>query len=226
MYPDTYKQSDNSDNQTPSYQNFPVSPPPEYRQSIFGSIKDNLSTILILLAAPTLAILITMFMFRTYQVDGPSMETTLQDKDRLIVNKLPVSISKITHHTYVPHRYDIIIFNHKGQFNSFGVIQKKQLIKRVIGLPGDRVVVKSGSVSIFNKEHPNGFLVDKFGPEDAVIDTTEGNIDQTVGQNEIFVMGDNRLRSLDSRALGTVSTKDIVGKLEVRIYPFSKWQTY
>lgn len=226
MYPDTYNKSDESDNQSYNYQNYQATPPPEYHQSIFSSIRENLGTILILLTAPTLAILITMFMFRTYQVDGPSMETTLQDKDRLIVNKIPVTFSKITQKAYLPHRYDIIIFNHKGQFSGYGVVQKKQLIKRVIGLPGDRVVVKGGSVSIFNSEHPNGFLVDKFGPEDAVIETTEGNIDQTLGKDEIFVMGDNRLRSLDSRALGTVKTSDIVGKLELRIYPFSKWQTY
>jgi len=188
-------------------------------------LKENLTTILILIAAPVLAIMITAFVFRTYQVDGPSMETTLQDNDRLIINKIPVSISKITNRDYIPERYDIIVFSHQGQFGGSDV-NEKQLIKRVIGLPSDRVVVKNGVVTIYNKEKPEGFLVDKFGPEAGVIDSTSGNIDETIKPGQIFVMGDNRANSLDSRNLGTVSASDIIGKLTFRIYPFQKWESY
>lgn len=188
-------------------------------------VKEHLTTILILIAAPLLALLITGFVFRTYQVDGPSMETTLQDNDRLIINKIPRTISKITGHEYVPNRYDIIIFTHQGQFGGTEV-REKQLIKRVIGLPGDRVVVKDGVVTIYNDKNPKGFLVDKFGPEAAVIDGTTGNIDETVEPGEIFVMGDNRGNSLDSRNLGTVRVQDIIGKLSFRIYPFNNWESF
>lgn len=188
-------------------------------------VKEHLTTILILIAAPLLAVLITAFVFRTYQVDGPSMESTLQDNDRLIINKIPVTFAKITNRDYIPQRYDIIVFSHQGQFGD-GEVAEKQLIKRVIGLPGDRVVVKSGIVTIYNNENPDGFLVDKFGPEAAVIDSTSGNIDQTIKEGEVFVMGDNRGNSLDSRNLGTVNASDIIGKLTFRIYPFQKWETY
>lgn len=187
--------------------------------------KEHLSTILILIAAPLLALLITGFVFRTYQVDGPSMETTLQDNDRLIVNKVPKTISRVTGKDYIPNRYDIVIFSHQGQFGS-SETKKKQLIKRVIGLPGDRVVVKDGVVTVFNQQNPNGFLVDRFGPEAAVIDTTSGEVNQTVGEGEIFVMGDNRSNSLDSRNLGMVKSDDLIGKLSFRIYPFSKWESF
>lgn len=188
-------------------------------------IKEHLTTVMILIAAPLLALMITAFVFRTYQVDGPSMETTLQDNDRLIINKVPRTISKITGHEYIPNRYDIIIFTHQGQFGG-SEVKEKQLIKRVIGLPGDRIVVKDNVVTIYNDKNPKGFLVDKFGPEASVIDGTSGNIDETVEPGEIFVMGDNRNNSLDSRNLGTVRVQDIIGKLSFRVYPFSKWENF
>lgn len=187
--------------------------------------KEHLSTITILIAAPLLAVLITTFVFRTYQVDGPSMESTLQDKDRLIIDKIPRTWARITNQHYIPERYDIIVFTHKGQFSGTSVTEK-QLIKRVIGLPGDRVVVKDGVVTVYNKEKPEGFLVDKFGPEAAVIDSTSGNTEETVADGEIFVMGDNRNNSLDSRNLGTVRADDVIGKLTFRVYPFEKWETF
>lgn len=187
--------------------------------------KEHFSTLLILIAAPLLAVLITVFVFRTYQVDGPSMETTLQDNDRLIINKVPRTLSKITHNDYIPKRYNIIVFNHQGEFSGSDVT-KRQLIKRVIAVPGDRIVIKDSVVTIYNSENPNGLLVDKVGPEAAVIENTSGNIDETIGEGEVFVMGDNRANSLDSRNLGTVRSEDIIGKLNFRLYPFSKWESY
>lgn len=189
-----------------------------------ASLRENLFTLLILLAAPMLAVLIINFVFRTYQVDGPSMETTLQHQDRLIILKAPKTISRVTGQHYIPGRYEIIVFTHSGGQGSGSA--ERQLIKRVIGLPGDRVVVKDNVVTVYNKEHPDGFLVDKFGPESSVITTTAGNVDETVRAGEVFVMGDNRENSLDSRGLGTVRSEDIVGKLSFRIFPFDKFQKY
>lgn len=187
--------------------------------------KDNLSTLIILISAPLLAIFLSVFVFRTYQVDGPSMLTTLHDKDRLIINKLPKTISDITGNPYIPKRYDIIVFTHSGRFNGSG-IEEKQIIKRVIALPGERIIIKDGLATIHNKDNPAGFLVDKVGPEAGVIITTEGNIDETIKDGEVFVLGDNRGNSLDSRVLGTIRSEDIVGKLVVRIFPFKDWQSF
>lgn len=190
-----------------------------------AAFRENMFTLLILLAAPLLALFIINFVFRTYQVDGPSMETTLQDQDRLIILKTPRTWATVTGKDYIPDRYEIIVFTHKGGFDS-SAAGERQLIKRVIGLPGDRVVVKDSVVTIYNKEHPDGFLVDRFGPESGVITTTGGNIDETVRDGEVFVMGDNRENSLDSRGLGTVSADDIVGKLTARVFPFDKFQKF
>ena len=188
-------------------------------------ISEHLSTILILISAPLLAILITVFVFRTYQVDGPSMETTLHDNDRLIINKLPKTFSKIAGSHYIPERDDIIVFSQRSSFDQSGN-SKKQLIKRVIGLPGDQVVIKDGVVTIYNDENPDGLLVDRDGPQAAVIKQTSGNIDETVNEGEVFVLGDNRGNSSDSRAFGTISSDDIVGKLTFRIFPFDKWENF
>ena len=154
------------------------------------------------------------------------METTLENHDRLLVLKLPRTIARITHHSYIPHRGDIIIFSTTAVSDGTGDGGSKQLIKRVIGLPGDRVVVQDGNITIYNKEHPGGFNPDKTMPYGSVITTTTGNVDVTIGAKEVFVCGDNRTNSLDSRVIGTVPSKDIVGKLIFRIYPLHDAQVF
>lgn len=147
------------------------------------------------------------------------METTLQNNDRLIVWKLPRTWARITGNDYLPKRGDIVIFNEPkiGEFDQ----GDKQLIKRVIGLPGERVVVKNGTVTVYNSTHPNGFQPDKTLPYGDVIPQTEGDVDVTIPSGHIFVCGDNRPDSLDSRAFGTVPLDNIVGKLVMRILPLN-----
>ena len=185
-----------------------------------GRWRDTLSTLGIIILAPLVALFLTAFVFQSYQVEGPSMETTLQDKDRLIVTKTARTWARLSGNSYIPERYDVIIFNHTGEYANSQFVTEKQLIKRVIGLPGDRVVVKDGLVTIYNNERPDGYLVDREGPEKNTIGNTPGNIDEIVQENEVFVMGDNRVNSLDSRNFGPIAAKDIVGKLRLRIYPF------
>lgn len=183
--------------------------------------RDLLSTIGVLFAALIVAFALITFVFQSYQVDGPSMQQTLQNNDRLIVWKLPRTWARITGHEYVPKRGDIIVFTESG-LAAYGQENTKQLIKRVIGLPGDRVVVRNGTITIFNKQHPNGFQPDKTLPyHDQITEVTTGNIDLTLGKDQIFVCGDNRTDSLDSRVFGPVSTNNIVGKLAVRILPIN-----
>ncbi len=184
------------------------------------------STIAILVAAPVVALLLTAFVFQSYEVDGPSMETTLQNSDRLIVWKVPRTLSRLTHHTYVPHRDDVVIFVKHGLYESGGT-QEKQLIKRVIGLPGDRVVVQDGHITLFNAAHPDGYNPDlNHDFSENIAPITTGNIDLIVPKGEVFVCGDNRTNSLDSRSFGTISASDIVGKLTVRIFPVSNFKSF
>ena len=197
-----------------------ATPPPRQHQHQAAESRGSiLSTIAIIILAPVVALLLTMFVFQSYQVDGDSMVSTLHNKDRLIVLKAPVTLAHATDKQYVPHRGDVIVFDEgliSGERDS-GV--DKQLIKRVIGLPGERVRVENNVVTVFNKEHPDGFNPDKTMPYGNVIKETNGNVDYSLGENQIFVLGDNRGNSLDSRALGPVNTKAIVGKLLVRVWP-------
>lgn len=194
-----------------------------------GSKKENtssawrelVSTVGILATALLVALLMIAFVFRSYQVDGPSMENTLQNADKLIIWKVPRTWADITGHPYIPNRGDIIVFTESG-LSQFGQQNTKQLIKRVIGLPGDRVVVSNGVYTIYNKQHPNGFDPDKTLPYGKNIPVTSGNIDVTLGPDQLFVSGDNRPDSLDSRAFGPINANQIVGKLAIRVFPLNE----
>lgn len=188
-------------------------------------IKSIFSTIAILIIAPLIAISLTAFVFQSYEVDGPSMETTLQNHDRLIVYKLPRTVAKITGNKWLPERGEIIVFSRMDSLE-FGTTKPRQLIKRVIALPGERVVVKDGLLTVYNKENPDGFMPDKLADYGKVIQTTDGEIDTTVPEDTVFVCGDNRGQSLDSRAFGPVNLDDIVGRLSLRVYPFNKGQSF
>lgn len=187
-----------------------------------------LSTIAIFVAAPLVALFLIAFVFQSYEVDGPSMQTTLENHDRLIVWKVPRTLAKITGHPYIPNRGDVIIFTKHGLPDAYGH-DEKQLIKRVLGLPGDRVVVSDGKITIYNQEHPDGFNPD-VGHEwtKNIASVTTGDIDMIVPEGQVFVFGDNRTNSLDSRApqVGTVPAKDIVGKLSFRIFPVNAFKSF
>jgi signal peptidase I len=149
------------------------------------------------------------------------MESTLQNSDKLIIWKVPRTWARVTHHDYIPKRGDIIVFSESG-LSQYGQDDTKQLIKRVIGLPGDRVVVQGGKITIYNKQHPQGFNPDTTLPYGKNIPPTPGNIDVTLGKHQLFVCGDNRGDSLDSRTFGPINADQIIGKLVLRVFPLGQ----
>lgn len=184
--------------------------------------KDFLSTIGILLTALVVALLMIAFVFRSYQVDGPSMQATLQNHDKLIIWKVPRTWAKITNSDYIPERGDIIVFTEKG-LEQYGREDSKQLIKRVIGLPGDRVVVANGTITIYNAKNPDGFQPDKtLGYAYPDFPATSGDTDVTLRASQLFVSGDNRPDSLDSRSFGPIEADQVIGKLVIRLFPISQ----
>lgn len=187
--------------------------------------RDLFSTIGILLTALAVALLMIAFVFRSYQVDGPSMQSTLQNQDKLIIWKVPRTWARLTHHAYLPKRGDIIVFSESG-LSQFGQDDTKQLIKRVIGLPGDRVVVQNGAITIYNKQHPDGFQPDKSLAYGKNIPVTSGDIDITLRANQLFVCGDNRPDSLDSRAFGPINADQVIGKLVLRVFPINAAEAF
>lgn len=161
-----------------------------------------------------------MFVFQSYQVDGESMETTLSHNDRLIVWKLPKTWSRITGNNYIPKRGDVVVFT-EPTLSQYGQDPSKQLIKRVVGLPGERVIIKNKVLTIYNEEHPDGFRPDATLPYGSVIKDTPIDLDRKIGKGQIFVVGDNRSNSLDSRTFGPIDADNIVGKLLLRVLPIS-----
>ncbi len=202
----------------------PPVPPPQKVHS--ENLRSVLSTFAILLSAILVAVALTAFVFQSYEVDGSSMETTLQNHDRLIVSKIPHTLSRITGKDYIPNRGDVIIFNTTAIQDGRSNGGSRQLIKRVVGLPGDRVVVKDEVITVYNAQYPEGFNPDKAEPYGSVIKNTPGNVDVTVRAGEVFVCGDNRTNSTDSRYIGAIPSDDIIGKLIFRIYPLSNAKVF
>lgn len=199
----------------------PEEPPRGVTRKRGAALREAVSTIGVLIAALLVALGLIAFVFQSYQVDGPSMQQTLHNNDRLIVWKLPRTWAKITGHPYIPKRGDIIIFTESGLAN-YGQENTKQLIKRVIGLPGDRVVVANNTITIYNKQHPDGFQPDKTLPYGVnITEPAQQEVDYTLGKDQLFVSGDNRTNSLDSRFFGPINAKQVIGKLVLRVLPLN-----
>jgi signal peptidase I len=171
-------------------------------RSIFRELGGWLLYILIIIG---LTYLIITFVGQRTRVSGSSMETTLSNGDNLIVDKL-------TYHFKEPKRYDIIVFPYKYEENTY-------YIKRIIGLPGETVQVIDGYTYI-NGEQLAG---DIYGAE--VMESAGIAAEPiTLGEDEYFVLGDNRNHSSDSRdpSVGILKRKDLMGRAWIRIYPFDK----
>lgn len=173
-----------------------------------------------IIAIPLIAILITVFIFHFYRVDGISMENTFQDHNLLIVEKLGKTEASILRKDYLPKRYDVIVFKEPSYSTS------EELVKRVIGLPGDTVEIKNKKIIVYNAKNPGGFEADKFLPyySRSVAEDyqAENGLKFEIKKGEVFVMGDNRPNSDDSRLYGPIQTKNIVGKVIVRLLPLNK----
>ena len=169
-------------------------------------------------------LLINTFVFRSFSVTGPSMEQTLYTGDRLIVNRLPVTMAHLQNNSYTPKRGQIIVF--KNPLYSPGS-EDMNLVKRVIAFAGERVTVKDGTLTVYNKEHPQGFHPDDSW--DGPGSPTSGDTEVTVPEGSIFVAGDHRQGSysLDSRnGLGTVPLYDVIGPVSLRLWPLKKVQGF
>ncbi len=170
-------------------------------------------------------LMINAFVFRSFNVEGPSMEKTMYTGDKLVVNKIPVTVAAIQGKEYVPERGHAIVFNNPD-YSLMG--RDEYIVKRVIAYEGEKVVVKNGKVTVFNQSHPKGFNPDSL-TRDSEGSPTTGDVIRTVPKGEIFVMGDHRTGnySFDSRnGLGTIPLKNIVGPVGLRIFPFQDFRIF
>lgn len=169
-------------------------------------LKEILSTSLYLLSVLIVTYLIITFVGQRTEVNGSSMESTLQHGDNLIVDKISYRFSD-------PKRFDIVVFPFQYEEDTY-------YIKRIIGLPGEIVQIDTDGVIYINGE----VLHESYGLE-VIKDPGRAIEPITLGDDEYFVMGDNRNNSTDSRTelVGNVKRSELIGKAWVRIYPFSKF---
>lgn len=177
--------------------NAPAAAPPRERGSLF----------IYTIVALGLALFIRFFVAAPYVVSGQSMEPNFDDWDYLIVDRITYRISE-------PQRGDVIVLDLPQDTG-------RSLIKRIIGVPGDTVVLNGQTVTIINAEYPGGLTLEEpyLNAENLA---GASSLRITLGDNQFFVLGDNRRVSADSRVWGVLPREDIVGRALVRLYPFDK----
>ncbi len=170
---------------------------------------------------------INAFIFRSFSVVGPSMESTMYTGDRLIVNRLPVTWSQIQNKPYVPERGQPIVFKNPRYLPGS---RDEYVVKRVIAFPGERVVIKGGKVTVYNDANPQGFNPDTLPSGGTPGPQTRGDESTTVTEGTLYVMGDHREGdySCDSRdnCLGMIPFYDVIGPVSLRIWPMNKLRTF
>ena len=171
----------------------------------FSWVREIISTAVYLLAVVAVTFLFVQFVGQRTHVNGDSMNVTLEDGDNLIVDKLSYRFSE-------PERYDIIVFPYQYQ-------EKTYYIKRIIGMPGETVQIIDGMVYI------DGEMLDEsYGKEVMQYSGVAGDPIE-LGDDEYFVLGDNRNNSSDSRdpSVGNIKEDQIIGKAFIRIWPLNKF---
>lgn len=148
---------------------------------------------------------ITVFVIRSYVVQpflvsGASMEPNFSGGNYLLIDE-------VTYRFQEPERGQIIVFRYPGDNKTF-------YIKRLIGLPSDRIIITDGQVIINGKVLQEDYLPDNL--------LTVGHVDRKLGKDEFFVLGDNRNYSYDSRQWGVVPKGNVVGLVRLRLFPFNK----
>ncbi len=182
--------------------------------SVSKSLREWLVVILVALGA---ALLVRMFVLQQYYISGPSMESTLFQDNRVLVNKLSYRLHGI-------HRGDVVVFERITMDGA--TVAHDDLIKRVVAIEGDTVEIKNCELLV------NGETVDEdYLPEE---DTKQSDPNNRCGQpmaekttipvGKVYVLGDNRPESFDSRRFGPIEEKFVIGRAFVVVWPFKMWK--
>jgi signal peptidase I len=162
-------------------------------------------------------VLTLTYVITPMSVNGISMQPTLKTGNIMLVYEWPKTWARLTGTQYIPNRTNIIIIA-KNQLSG------EQLIKRVIGLPGETVNISNNRLIVYNQNNPNGFNPDNAACCKNLLEPI-GSFITRVPDGQVFAMGDNRNpgASIDSRSsVGNIPSSQIVGKVVMRIYPFNQ----
>jgi len=168
-----------------------------------------------------------VFLIQPFFVQGASMEPNFEDHEYLIINELGYKTTEVGFSSGEKEinfftvksfkelkRSDVVVFRYPKNPSIY-------YIKRIVGLPGEKIEIKDKEVKIYNSENPNGFILDESAYLPPSEETTGDQIVE-LSNSEYFVMGDNRKYSSDSRSWGPVPEKDVIGKVLLRAWPFGR----
>ena len=178
-------------------------------KNVLRNIFDFLKTLVFSLL---LVVFIRFFIISPFSVKGKSMEPSFYEGEYLIVDEISYRFKDFK-------RGDVIVLKYKDKQ---GI--SEFLIKRIVGLPGEEVIISNGKVLIKNEENPDGYYLE----EDYLSENIEtfGNIKELVSEDNYFILGDNRPNSLDSRYFGSILKDQIVGRVFFRGFPFDRFTLF
>lgn len=170
--------------------------------------------VLVIVGAVVLAVVVKVFLLQAFYIPSLSMYPTLHEGDRVLVNKLSYRLHDV-------NRGDIVVFERPASETSSNI---PDLIKRVVGLPGESIVIADGSVYVDNRKLDESYL-----PAGTVTSAQSAPYKCTqeapcvVPPGDVWVMGDNRADSKDSRYFGPIPESTIVGRAFVRVWPAGRF---
>jgi signal peptidase I len=189
----------------------PVAPPPPVQHGSRrrrSSTRNAIEWVAVVVGAIVVALLVKTFLVQAFRIPSESMDPTLIKGDRVLVNKLSYRLHDV-------NRGDVVVFERPDSLPG-GPDDPKDLIKRVIGLPGDTVYARDGTVYVNDRPLEEPYLPDG---------TATVNMDQpiTVPEGDVWVMGDNRGNSQDSRVFGAIPETSIVGRAFLLMWPLNRF---
>ena len=182
------------------------------QNSFFFELKDfSIESIKIVILSLIVIAGIRMFIMQPFFVSGKSMEPNFHDGDYLIVDEISYRIGD-------PKRGDVIIFRYPNDPSEY-------YIKRIVGLPGEKIGISENTIKIHNVENPEGFELSEqlYIPENTI---TTGTYTRELKNDEYYVLGDNRIASADSRVWGVLEEHFIVGRAWIRAWPFDNLSVF
>ena len=185
---------------------------PSKKQEAMNSVKSFIwETVKIIIISLIIIIPVRYYLIQPFYVSGASMEPNFYDHEYLIIDEISYRFNN-------PQRGDIVVFKYPKNPSDF-------FIKRIIGLPDEQIKIVSNKITITNSEKPGGFILDErsYLSENS---PTPNDTNITLGQDEYFVLGDNRTSSLDSRTFGPITRSDIIGRTWVRGWPLDQFTVF
>jgi len=174
-----------------------------------NAVRSVAEWILVVVGAVLAALLVKTFLFQAFRIPSESMVPTLLVGDRVLVNKVSYKLHDV-------HRGDVVVFTRPEKLQDPSGMEPEDLIKRVVAVGGDTVVARDGVLYVNNRPMTEPYVQKGAG-------TFHLDESVTVPKGQVFVMGDNRENSQDSRYFGPIPTNTILGRAFVRMFPFNRF---